>query len=181
MKQLTVICILFISLISCSETPRRDKAKKVGDTLLSQQTDNSKPKVSVFISLKDSIIKSKDNVSIRISLTNDGSSNQKLLFDKPKVSTGGPWATSASVRNVRTNESVLEFENKGMLSSQAYLEDQLKDFYYVLKPRQSISKEYLLTDLVVYKTNNDRLPYGVYEIQVFYYDNPSNKVTLTVK
>jgi hypothetical protein len=181
MKWLRIIFIFFILLFSCSETPRPQKTKKVGDSLSIQKTNKSHPKVDVFIFLKNSVIENKDKISISIKLTNKGSSDEKLLFDKPEVSTGGPWGTSASVRNVRTNESVVEFENKEMLSSQAYFEEQLKDFYYTLKPGQSISKEYFLTDLVVYKTNDDHLPRGVYDIQVFYFDNPSNKVTLTVK
>jgi hypothetical protein len=180
-KRLTVISIFFVFLVSCSENAKSDKAKKGNETLSIQAPDKIDPKVDVFISLKNSVIKNDDQASINIRLTNNGGSNQKLLFDKPKVSTGGPWATSASVKNVTTNESVLEFENKEMLSSQAYFEEQLKDFYYILRPGQSISKNYFLTDLVVYKTNDDYLPSGVYEIQVFCFANASNKVRLTVR
>jgi hypothetical protein len=55
----TANCHFFISLISCSENAKPDKAKKVSATLSIQQADKIDPKVDVFISIKESIIRNK--------------------------------------------------------------------------------------------------------------------------
>ena len=49
-----------------------------------------------------------------------------------------------------------------MLESQVYFEQQLKDKYYFLKYRQSLSKNYHLSDVVVLKTTDYKLLPGTY-------------------
>ncbi len=175
------ITTVFYFLTSCVSASRPEDESKLVDTLSVQSKQNVSPKVEVKIALIDTIIKSGDRITLTIKLTNTGSINQKLLFDKPVISTGGPWATSATVIDAKTKKSVLKYPNKVVLSSQIYPEDQLKDNYYNLIPGQSIEKEYELTDIVVFNSGSYKLPKGSYIIQLLYYNNFSNSLILTIK
>ncbi len=168
-------------MTGCSSTSRPEKENKLTDTLSVQSTLDDNPKVEVKISLIDSVVKRGDKVLINITLTNTDSTNQRLLFDKPIISTGGPWSTTSTVIDTKTNKSILKYENKAILSSQIYSKDHLTDKYYNLTPNQSINAEYELTDIVVFKTEDNLLPKGNYAIQIFYYSNISNIVALTIK
>jgi hypothetical protein len=179
MKDILLI-FLIISLTSCSTTTKKSKIIKSNTSTVNQTIENL-PKVDMKISLIDTNLKYGDNILIEISLTNNCKEEQKLLFDKPKVSTGGPWATSGNVIDIKTKLSVLKYENKAMLSSQLYTEDQLKDNYYYLKPGQTIKGQYELTDIVVFNSSDNLLPKGTYELQLFYYSNPSNVVTIKIQ
>lgn len=142
--------------------------------------------MALEFSVKDTIISFGDLVELNISLTNKGHGTQKILFDKPRVSTGGPWAISASVTDRKTHRSVLKYENKAILSSQVYTQEQLKSQYYFLKPGQSVHGKYTLDDIVVFEDN--WLPKGTYDIQLLHTRGEkaadlvlSNVVTLTVQ
>jgi len=145
------------------------------------QDIESFPKVDLKISLKDSVLNYGNNILLNIKLTNNGDEEQKLLFDKPMISTGGPWATTGNVIDVKTKKSVLKYENKAILSSQIYSEDQLKDKYYYLKPGQTINGQYNLADIVVFNSSDNFLLKGIYDVQLFYYLNPSNVETIRVQ
>ena len=103
-----------------------------------------------------------DDIGLTITLTNNDKKIQKVLFDKPKSTTGGPWWTTGNVINLKTRKSVVKYSNKAMLESQVYFEQQLKDKYYFLKYRQSLSKNYHLSDVVVLKTTDYKLLPGTY-------------------
>ncbi len=179
MKKILVI-ILIIKLTSCSTATQKSEIVN-SDTSSVKQTIENFPNVDVKISLIDTVLKYGDNISLNISLTNNSNEEQKLLFDKPTVSTGGPWATTGNVIDSKTKLSVLKYENKAILSSQIYSEDQLKDNYYYLKPGQAINGKYELTDIVVINSSDNLLPKGTYELQLFYHSNPSNVVTIKVQ
>jgi hypothetical protein len=171
---------LIISLTSCS-SPTQKSGVVNSDTSSIKQTIENFPNVDFKISLKDSILNYGDKILLNISLTNNSSEEQKVLFDKPRVSTGGPWATTGKVTENNTKKSVLKYENKAMLSSHIYSEDQLKDKYYYLKPGQAINGAYELTDIVVFNSLDNSIPKGTYEIQLFYYLNPSNILTIKIQ
>lgn len=143
-------------------------------------TSNENPKVELKIILSETTLKFGEKIFLNITLTNTGSTNQRLLFDKPVSTTGGPWATSATIIDNKTNKSVLKYQNKAVLSSQIYTADQLKDNYYNLIPNQSISGKYELSNIVVFNTSDNKLPKGNYTIQLFYYNSISNSLTLTI-
>jgi hypothetical protein len=151
------------------------------DTSSIKKTIENFPNVDIKISVKDTLINYGDDLLLNISLTNKGNEEQKLLFDKPKVSTGGPWATTGNLIDVKTKKSVLKYGNKPILSSQIYAEEQLKDKYYYLKPGQTIKGQYELSDIVVFNSPDNLLPKGTYELQLFYHLNPSNVVTIKVQ
>lgn len=146
-----------------------------------QPSVTDKPKVKVEISLKDSILKFGNNISLNIKLTNTGSTIQTLLFNKPIISTRGPWATSATVINSKTGKTALKYQNKAVLSSQVYSEEQLKSSYYNLIPKQTIAENYDLSDIVVFNSTDNKLPIGSYVIQLSYHGNISNSLTLIIK
>ncbi|PKH52446.1 hypothetical protein CXF68_17875 [Tenacibaculum sp. Bg11-29] len=139
------------------------------------------PVVQVNIEFRYASFKSTDEILVRITLTNNNTQEQNILFDKPRVSTGGPWGTIAKVVSLKTNESVLKHENKAILSSQFYKEEELKHYYYNLKPNESITREFKLRDIVVFDTNDYNLPKGRYEIQLSYYTNTSNSLILIIE
>jgi hypothetical protein len=178
MKNILFI-FLTINLTSCStSTPKSEVVKS--DTSSIKQTIENFPKVEMKISLIDTNLNYGDKILLNISLTNNSNEEQKLLFDKPTVSTGGPWATTGKVMDIDKKTSVLKYENKAMLSSQLYTEDELKDKYYNLKPGQTINGQYELTDIVVFNYSNNSLPQGTYEVQLFYYSIPSNILTIKI-
>lgn len=181
MKIIFCITIAFYFLTSCTTGNRPEKDNNLTDTLSVQTKLNDNPKVDVKIYLPDTVLNSGDKININIKLTNLSSTSQRLLFDRPVTSTGGPWATSATVIDNKTKKTVLKHQNKAILSSQVYSEDQLKDEYYNLIPNQSIEGKYNLTDLVILNTDDNKLPKGSYTIQVFYYSNVSNSLTFTIE
>lgn len=166
MKTLFIVAvvILLANLASGQQEPKKNEAsinvhiRMISDTLHSGET----PKVGIWI-------------------TNSSSKSQRLLFDKPKLTTGGPWFTSAKVSDVITKQSVLEYENKAILESQVYLEEKLRKEYRLLLPNKSLYKVYKLTDIVVYKNSNDSLSNGKYSLQIFYQQHASNIITFVVR
>lgn len=151
------------------------------DVFVSDTTIQDFPIVDFKISIEDTVLNYGDKIVLNINLVNKNNQEQKLLFDKPAVSTGGIWMTSGSVINAETKESMLEYENKAILSSQIYFEEELKDKYYCLKPNQSIGGQYKLTDFVVFNSPENLLPKGIYKVQLFYYNNPSNIITVEIR
>ncbi|MBK7883746.1 MAG: hypothetical protein IPJ81_08060 [Chitinophagaceae bacterium] len=131
---------------------------------------------------KDTVVSSMTmDLSIIIKLTNSISSAQEIIFDKQIASTGTPWGISAKVLDKKTGKSVLQYENIAAMESRAYLKEDLKDKYTQLPAGGFIEKKYKLTNIVAYGTPNDSLLPGTYSLQIFYYDNASNIVTLTVQ
>ena len=169
-----------ICLTSCSNHNQKINIVD-SDPINSQQIIKNFPKVDLRISVKDTLMKYGDKVLLDISLRNNGDEDQKVLFDKPKVSTGGPWATIGKVTDNKTKKSVLKYGNKAMLSSQFYTEEELKDKYYNLKPGQSIKRQYELNDIVIIDNSTNSLESGIYEVQLFYYNNPSNIIKVKIQ
>ena len=135
-------------------------------------------KISIHIEWFNKVGHNISDIKLNIKLTNDSSLNQQILFDKPNISTGGPWGISASVTN-ENGKSILKYSNKAVLSSQIYTADQLSKYYYTLSPLQSISRQYELSDIVIF--NDEPVEKGTYTIQLFYYDQPSNKLEYIVR
>jgi len=178
-KSILVFIMLFNST-SYSTAIKKSKTSN-SDASSVKQAIERVPIVDVKISLIDTVIKYGDKILLNISLTNNGNKEQKLLFDKPVITTGGPWETIGYVIDAKTKLSVLELNNKAMLCSQIITEDQLIDEYYHLKPGQSINRRYDLTDIVVINFKDDLLPRGTYEVQLLYYTNQSNIVTFKIQ
>ncbi len=165
------LLLTLVSLIASILLSKGIKSEQVGPPV---------EKLKIEIELRDSIVHHGDRVMLKIKLTNVGSESQKILFDKPQTGTGGLWYTSAHVIDQETRVSALKYVNKSVLSSQVYSEEMLERNYYSLKPGESIEGEYALDDIVVYKSKDNRLDKGVYEIQLFYKLNASNILRLTV-
>jgi len=179
MKNILLI-FLTIHLTSCSTTTQKNEVVN-SDTSSAKQTIENSSNVDIQISLNDTILNYGDKILLNISLTNKSNEQQKILFDKPVISTGGPWSTTGKVTDINKKISVLKYENKAMLSSQIYMEDELKDKYYYLKSGQTINRQYELTDIVVFNTADNLLPKGTYEVQLFYHLNPSNVLTIIIQ
>jgi hypothetical protein len=138
------------------------------------------PVVKVRVKLAKDTFKVGSDIRLTMTLTNNSGSVQSVWFDRPKSSTGGPAWTSVILANKTTGKSVLKYQNKATLQSQAYSTDQVKKFSYQLKPGQKVFGQFSLYDLVVVKNNKDTLEKGNYEIELFYCSNSSGKVSFTV-
>lgn len=165
-------------MTNCSTTTNKNESGKTKEQV---HITESFPHVDVNIELNDSVVLQREKIMLNIKLTNKGNEVQKLLFDKPSISTGGPWATTCKVINLKTRSSVLKSENKAMLSSQVYTEDQLKDHYYNVQPGRSIEGTYALSDMIVFNSEDNQLDSGKYQIQLFYNLKPSNTLELRVR
>ncbi|OAD92767.1 hypothetical protein A7A78_02340 [Aequorivita soesokkakensis] len=165
-------------MISCSSGINKNESVKTEEHFVGIENI---PKVDVEIELNDSILNKGDKIILKIKLTNNGSEIQKLLFDKPITSTGGPWGTTGKVINLESKSSVLKYENKAILSSQFYTEVQLINYYYNLQPGQSIERKYALSDIVVFDTKDYILTSGKYQVQLFYNLTPSNTLNFRMK
>lgn len=174
------IVIMTINMTSCSITTQKGEIVNT-DTLSIRKSIETIPEVDLEISLTDTNLNYGDKILLDITLTNNSKIEQKLLFDKPRISTGGPWATTGKVKDINKKMSVLKYENKTILSSEIYTEDDLKDKHYHLKPGETLKGQYELTDIVVFNFSGNSLPKGKYEVQLFYYSNPSNILILEIK
>ncbi len=135
--------------------------------------------MSVSVQPNKNVFKVDEDILLTITLRNTKRKKQKLLFDKPNTGTGRPWGTSGKLINITSNRSVLKYENRGMLSSQVYTQEDLEIHYYTLDSNQYVSKEFSLNGIVVF--NESPLPFGTYSLQVYYYQNASNTVEIAVE
>lgn len=170
------LCISLKNTVNILETGNNDT-----DIIQNILMSNEFPIVNVKIEFEETSFKETDEIIVRITLTNKRKQKQNLLFDKPEVSTGGPCNTIASVIDSKTNKSVLKYQNKAILSSNFYKENELKPHYYSLKPNQSITREFKLRDIVVFNTESNNLPKGKYIIKLSYYFNSSNSLCLIIE
>jgi hypothetical protein len=185
MRLFTFAIIVFAFFASCSQP----KNKSVNAPIDTGQKLFVRPNVKVDIALeKDTVASSMTmDLSIIIKLTNSISSAQEIIFDKLIASTGTPWGVSAKVLDIKTGKSVLQYENIAIMESRAYSKEDLKDKYTQLPAGGFIEKKYKLTNIVAYGTPNYNLPKpdgllpGIYTLQLFYFDNASNIVTITVQ
>lgn len=176
LKFLTVGIVLLV--LSCN-SPQKQK-----NQLYQQQSDVTptaeSPLVDVKIEAIDTLIQKGEEILLNITLINTNKELQKLLFDIPN-SGFGPFRTFAKVINTATQLSALKLDNKAILFSNAYTEDQLDDFYNEIQPGDSITRQYTLSDLVIFSGNQNKLNKGEYSIQLFYDSIPSNVLTIRVQ
>ena len=181
MKKLIYLCAPFL-LAACNNQPT---VATIGgetltaDTMLPFVTGFPDADVDVNIALQDSVINEGDTLWIDMTITSN--KRQKLLFDEPRHSTGGPWYTSGEVIDLSADTSVVEEPNKAIFVSNIFFEGELYSYYHKLNAGESIRHAYSLGDLVWLKTKDRRLQPGRYAIQLFYCNQPSNRVTVRVK
>lgn len=100
--------------------------------IFAQASFKKMPKVVVHIALNKDIVTSQDSIRVTIEITNNCTKIQQLLLDKPPTGGGGPWYTTGDVIDLKTGKSVVQIQNRAVLSSQIYQEKDLKDKYYQL-------------------------------------------------
>lgn len=174
----SLLVLTYSLLFSCSQTKSSLKTNVPSNL----STKHSKmPVVAVNIRLEKDVfaVTEINDMGILISLTNNTSATQEVLFDMPESSTGGPWATSVKLVNSKTKKSVLETESYN-IQEKEYSYEQLKRKYTQVLPGETIEKKYRLTDLIVFKSTYYPLNHGTYNLRIFYYDNPSNVITFII-
>lgn len=174
-KTIFYLSFLVIGLTNCLVNTSKSDINKEKEQEFNQLID-SFPIVEVHIQLNDTISYGEE-ITLKAQLTNNKTVAQQIIFDKPAI----PWAIGATVINTGTLKSVLKYDNRGILSSQLYTQQELKDMSSYLEPGQSIQQQFTLADIVVLNTKNTSLKSGTYSIQLFYYSNPSNTTTFTIR
>ncbi|MFI2743332.1 hypothetical protein ACG2LH_11365 [Zhouia sp. PK063] len=159
--------------IRCKEFIYQPKVQKI--------SEDSLPKVDVTIKLLNPYPNKNEKIMVLITIKNNSDTIQKVLFDEPRISTGGPWKTSATLVNLKNNKSMVKYMNKSILSSKVYFENELKSYYCYLRPNEMLQHKYAITDIILLNTNNFKLPSGKYRFQIFYYRNASNVLEFRVK
>lgn len=138
------------------------------------------PKVAVRFSLSRDSFKLNEDIWVTITLTNNTKEIQKVWFDRPRSSTGGPALTTVYISKFNSTEKILEYNNKAILSSQAYTSEILEKYLYNLRPGQQVSGTFSLYDLVVVNNDSERLRKGVYQMSIAYSSNFSGSKSFTV-
>lgn len=169
--------IILLLLMGCNSSEKSTKSIQIIDSSSILKNTFIKPRVNCRIALVDSVLSSEDTIRVSLQLTNTKKTEQKLLFDKPYA----PWATKGKVTDLKSKQSVLKHECIASLSSKFYYEAQLENLYYTLKTGQFLEKQFDLKDIVEFNSADNSLPPGTYEIQLFYYNNPSNCVKLRIQ
>jgi hypothetical protein len=154
--------------------------KSISDASKESSESEEAPVLDVSIRLENEIVSYGKPIFLNIRLKNNLPKIQKVLFDRPVLSTGGPWGLAVSLTDEQ-GRSLVKYGNREVLSSQTYTETKLRDNYYYLGKGQSVSGEYELEKLVVLESDSKDLPRGKYRIQVSEGLNVSNEVDLTVK
>jgi hypothetical protein len=147
--------------------------------LLFNSSFSQTTELDVKISCK-SVIKSGEDLFIEIAITNNTTFEQKFLFDKPHIVTGGPWKTIVSLNKIPDNVSILKYNNRALMSSDFYKTEELEKHYYTLKPNQTISKKYSLLNLVWLNSEDEKISPGKYEMKIWFDGNESNVVYFNV-
>lgn len=137
----------------------------------------SSPNIKIDIKLTKDTVESVNDLVLTIKATNETDKTQEILFDKPTYSLIGPWCIHAKVIDTKTGKSMFNNYNKTeMLASQIFDESHVKGKYISLGTKKYLSITYRLTDIIYLERNFNSLPSGVYELEVSYYNNKSNKV-----
>lgn len=168
---------IVLLVLSCNSSQEKVNHK------FQQQPDVTPTVVSPLVDVKieaiDTLIQKGEEILLNITLINTNNESQKLLFDKPN-SGFGPYRTFAKVINTASEVSALKLNNKAILSSNAYTEDQLEDFHTEIQPGDSITCQYNLSNLVIFSGNQNKLETGEYSIQLFYDSIPSNILSIRI-
>jgi hypothetical protein len=85
------------------------------------QTDINK-NLKVTIKMDSVLLEFGEEIKINLEIKNQNTNTVKLLFQNPS-SSFGPWATTGSLINLKTNSSKLKYANKAVLQSQIYSEE----------------------------------------------------------
>lgn len=177
----TVLQLLCIVLVACNSPQSDNGFHPSADTIPTNVDLGDRPIVDVQVTFDDSVFKLGEEIGFTITLLNQTDSNQVLLFDKPKLSSGGPWLTSAEVKQLDVVKSELRYLSKIEMESNAYLANDLIDSSYTIAPGKSITGHYAISNLLAFNTPESKLPPGRYEIQVFHAGNGSNKVVVRIE
>ena len=174
------IAIAVVVCSSCHESPT---PSTLADTIHSIATIDlgDRPHVDVQVVLDDSVFSIDEEIGLTIKLVNNSDTTQSVLFDRPALSTGGPWTTTAEVKELDVSNSTLRYLSKIVMNSNSYAEKELADSAYSLQPGKFIEGHYHLSDLITFNTPGNKLSPGHYEVQIFYAGNFSNKVIIQIE
>jgi|GEM_PF-2724922 len=139
------------------------------------------PNLRVEIKSDKAIYQQSQEVRLTFLWTNDMDAVQQAWIDHPALCSGGPANTSVQIINLSTGMPVLRFPDISVTCPQAFTPDKVMSGMYHLQPRQSMAREYALTNLCMLNNDSNSLPPGNYLMQVTWCGNVSNWVRFKVE
>lgn len=183
MRYIIPVFILLISLIGCDS--KRDENKRQIENDVPKELVKPKPmwsnlNLDIEIELNDSIFSTCDSIKMKVKLTNNQDENQRFLFDEPRT-------MNPTILEINDINGLSVVQNHwSHLSSKAWLSEELIEFYYDLKPDQSITREFYLTRIAVIRNpdiagpNNSKLKDGNYTLRMKFGKNYSDIQKFTI-
>ncbi|MCK6641778.1 MAG: hypothetical protein L6Q81_17000 [Bacteroidia bacterium] len=170
-----IVSLICIAVVSCTGSSDEALKQPVNDSNIDL---GELPKISVRAIAEDSIYKHGDDPAFIITIVNTSDSVQRLLFDRPKLSSGGPWHTTADVKSLDVGSAELKYMQNVVMNSQSYSKEELDSLAYVVAPGDSIACRYRLGDIVSLNTPDQRLPKGRFGIQLYYAGTRAKEVVV---
>jgi hypothetical protein len=137
-----------------------------------------KPTISVKIKLQHEYISNFNDLRFTLTVKNETNSDQTFLFDKYDGKSATLFETTCNILN-SNEKSVVKHTIKALMDTATYYKN-INSYYYTLKPKEWLMKEYSVSHLVFLDTvmcKKGRLPHGTYKLQINMQDNPSNIVS----
>jgi|GEM_PF-6438607 len=137
-----------------------------------------KPNLTVKIKLKHDYISNFNDLRFTLTVKNETNRDQTFLFDKFDGKSATLLETSCDIVNAN-DKSVVKYSIKALMDTATYYKN-INSYYYTLKPKEWLMKEYSVAHLVYLDTTvckKGRLPKGNYTLQLNMQDNPSNIVS----
>ena len=144
------------------------------------QTDSSLNKnIRIEISSEKSSYKLGDTIFIKYRFRNISQTDQNILI---KDYWGFPMGMGVMIRD-KNDSSICKYSSRHILSSQLYTENQLKDYFKILKPDKIIEGRIKLQDIPVFKDyiKDNIIPVDKYKISLSYIWLISNTIMIEIK
>lgn len=173
-----VVSLICIAVVSCNDSTDEALKQPVNDSTTTLIDLGVLPKISVRVTMDDSVFKVGDDPGFRLTIVNTSDTIQKILFDKPALSFGVPWHTTADVKSLDPGDAKLDYMQNVNMSSQAYMAEELDPYDYELIPGDSVSGHYTLSNIIGLKSANNRLAKGTYQITFYHAGTRANEVVV---
>jgi hypothetical protein len=173
-----IVFLICIAVVACNGTSDEAVKQPINDSTTPYIDLGELPKISVRAIAEDSIYKHGDDPAFIITIVNTSDSVQRLLIDRPKLSSGGPWLTTADVKSLDVGSPKLKYMQNVLMNSQSYSQEELDSLAYVVAPGDSIACRYRLGDIISLNTPDHRLPKGRFEIRLYYAGTKAKEVVV---
>jgi len=168
------IGLITLILFSC-ETKNKDIEVNIIDSHTSVNEANTNKLINApikyKISLDKNIFSSDESIELTLKATNISNSSVKIWID------GGSYPIGTELEFIDSHKNSVIHQFWAIMSSKAYLQDEVEELKTLIKPGESFSKTYLIETIVQLKKEYTPLPEGKYTLA---YDN-AEKLEFEIK